>query len=113
MKKVLIIAILSIIAVISLNAHPANTVKAQYDAKTALLTVDFAHKVNSVSEHYIFNLIVELNGKKMVEQNLSRQENLEGGSLVYKMLNLSKGDKVKVTADCNKGGKKSTTITIP
>lgn len=113
MKKVLIIAILSIIAMVGLNAHPANTVKAEYDAKTALLTVDFAHKVTNASDHYIFNLIVELNGKKMIEQNLSRQENLEGGSLVYKMLNLSKGDKVKVTADCNKGGKKSTTITIP
>jgi hypothetical protein len=113
MKKLTLIAILSILAVMGLYAHPANNVKAQYDAKTAILTVEYGHKVASVSEHYIFNIVVELNGKKMIEQDLAQQESLEGGSLVYKLANLTKGDKVKVTADCSKGGKKSTTLTIP
>lgn len=113
MKKLMLIIVLGLMAITALSAHPAANVKAQYDAKTSILTVEYGHKVRDASDHYIFNVMIEVNGKKMVEQNLSAQESLDGGTLVYKLANLTKGDQVKVTTDCNKGGKKSTTLNVP
>lgn len=112
MKKMTIIVLL-LLATLALVAHPAGKVNAAYDAKTQLLTVDFAHKVSNAADHFVFNIIVQINGKKAIEQNIGKQEAIEGGSFVYKLIDLKKGDKVTVTADCNKGGKKSASITIP
>ncbi|MDZ4122516.1 MAG: hypothetical protein U1C33_08845 [Candidatus Cloacimonadaceae bacterium] len=113
MKQVFMIALLLGILGISLYAHPANKVTASYDAKTALLTVEFEHKVSNATDHFVYNITIQLNGKKTIEQVLTLQESTDGGSFVYKIPGLKKGDKINVVSDCNKGGKKSTTITIP
>ncbi len=113
MNKHLILFVLLIATVISIYAHPAGNVTAEYDAKTQLLTVNFVHKVRDAVDHYIANTTVQVNGKKAIEQILPKQESTDGGSLVYKLADLKKGDKVSVITDCNKGGKKTVTITIP
>ena len=112
MTKQLLIVMLLVLLALGLQAHPAGNVKAEYNATTQLLSVSFAHKVRDAADHYIVNVTVQVNGKKAIEQVLSRQENPDGGTLVYKMVGLNKGDKLSVATDCNKGGKRTANITI-
>ncbi len=111
MKHIIIISLM--LLALSLGfAHPAGKVSAAYDAKTNILSVDFNHKVNNAADHYIQTVIVSLGGKEVIRQTITQQENAEGGSLVYKPSS-QKGDMISIQTECNKGGKKSTTITIP
>ena len=64
MKKLMLIIVLGLMAITALSAHPAANVKAQYDAKTSILTVEYGHKVRDASDHYIFNVMIEVNGKR-------------------------------------------------
>jgi len=107
MKKILIIAILS------LSAHPANSVKASYDAKTPLLTVEFAHKVRQCHG----SLCIQSN-RGIKRQKDDRAKPFSAGKPRRRLPSIQNvkpqnSDKVKVTADCNKGGNKATTSTIP
>lgn len=113
MRKMIFIAMLMMLATIALMAHPAGKVNVSWDAKTQSLGVDFEHKVRDAADHFVYNITIQVNGKKALEQILPLQESGDGGSFVYKMPGLKKGDKVNVVTDCNKGGKKSATITIP
>jgi hypothetical protein len=112
MNKQLLIGIVLVLLILGLQAHPAGNVKAEYDAETQLLSVNFAHKVRDAADHFIVNIVVQVNGKKAIEQVLSRQENPDGGSLVYKLVGIKKGDKISVVTDCNKGGKRTANITL-
>jgi len=113
MKKHILILICLSLALGLLFAHPAGKVSAAYDAKTQILKIDYDHKVSSAKDHFIYNITVQVNGKKTIEQVIFIQDNENGGSYSYKMLGLKKGDKINVITDCNKGGKKSSAITVP
>ena len=113
MRKTLFVIVFAALIVAGLWAHPANKVTATFNAETSILTVNFEHKVNNTADHFVYSILIQLNGKKAVEQIISVQETAEGGTFVYKMPGLKKGDKINVVTDCNKGGKRSATITIP
>ncbi len=113
MKRIIILILLSALFTLGLFAHPANKVTASFNAETSILTVEYEHKVNNANDHFINNITVSLNGRKAIEQLLSLQESAAGGTFIYKMPGLKKGDKIAVQTECNKGGKKSSTITIP
>ncbi len=113
MKQLILIVLLLAAAYSLAFAHAPGRVSAAWDDETRLLTVTFNHKVSNISDHYVYDLIVQHNGKQVIKHTLNRQESAEGGSFVYKLIGINKGDKITVTADCNKGGKKSATITIP
>lgn len=112
MKKSVIILFVTMLFVMLLNAHPASEVKASFDKTTSILKVDFTHKVDNESAHFVFDVEVKLNGKKAVKQELWKQENKEGGSVLYKLTDAKAGDKIQIITDCNKGGKKSETIVV-
>lgn len=94
-------------------AHPAGNVKAAFNGESAMLSVDFAHKVNNAADHFINHVEIKVNGKVAIVHSLSDQENLNGGSLLYKLPAIKKGDKISVLTKCNKGGDKSANITVP
>lgn len=110
-KFVIMTALLMIIA--GLTAHPASRVNAVWDADTSTLRLNFDHKVNNAADHYIYEVVVELNGRKIIEQKTTLQDSNEGGSLLYRIPGTKKGDRIRVVTDCNKGGKRAATITIP
>jgi len=83
-----------------------------FDKETNLLNVEFIHKVDDVDKHFIFEVIVYLNKEEIVTQLIEKQENPEGGSLVYKLIDVKSGDKIKVKTNCNKTGKKSADIVV-
>lgn len=108
--------IILIILVLGLSlafAHPAGNVKAALDQETALLTVDYAHKVKDAADHYIKHVEIKVNGRVTIVHSLSLQESLNGGSLLYRLPALNKGDKISVLTKCSKGGDKSANITVP
>jgi hypothetical protein len=94
-------------------AHPAGTVKAAFDAKTELLSVEYVHKVKDSADHYIKFVQIDVNGNVAIQHTLSLQESVSGGTLIYKLPALKKGDIISVLTKCNKGGDKSTSIKIP
>ena len=93
-------------------AHPASKIKLDFDTETKLLDIRFDHKVADPEKHFIYKIEIELNGKDVIEQNLSLQDTKTGGSLVYKLADAIAGDKIKVMLRCNKSGNKSKTLTI-
>jgi len=74
--------------------------------------VEFIHKVDDAEKHFIFEVIVYLNKEEIVTQLIEKQETSEGGSLVYKLVDVNIGDKIKVKTNCNKTGKKSAELVI-
>jgi len=111
MKTIVFITLLLSLS-IGLFAHPASNVTLNYDATTLLLTVNFEHSVKNPADHYISEMIIKIDGKQIISQNLPLQENPTGGSLVYKLPGLKTGNLIEAVAVCNKIGKKSAKLTI-
>lgn len=105
MKKT--IAILStLVLVMGLSAHPAAdvTVNLDYAGKTA--EVIYKHTGGSAT-HFIDEVIVKLNGKRIITQTISMQATEKGGTVKYLIPELKKGDVVEADTHCSKGGNKS------
>jgi len=111
MKKYCFILIALIIVAV-LSAHPASKVSISYDAKTSQVSVDFDHSVKSAADHYIQTLTLKINNNTVISQVYSLQEKAAGGTAIYRIPGLKKGDVVEVISDCNKGGKKSGKLTL-
>ncbi len=112
MKKLVLTTMIAIIALLAF-AHPAGTQTLRFDPKTDYLYVNFDHSVKSATDHFIQSAIVQINGKNAVTQLMKSQDSTAGGALVYKLTGAKKGDKITVTTECNKGGKKVTSIVVP
>jgi hypothetical protein len=110
MKYLLIIVLLA--GSVLLLAHPASKVELSFDKETSVLTANFDHKVKDIDKHFIFEILVYLNGEKIIEQKLEMQDNLVAGEVFYKIVDTKVGDEIKVRTNCNKTGKKSAKLTI-
>ncbi len=111
MKKLILISLFGIM-LSGLLAHSAQEVTATYDMETKLLKVEFEHKVRDASDHFIYEVKIEVNKKEIITQLISKQETADGGQLIYRIPDLKKGDEVKVVTECSKRGKKSAEITV-
>jgi Na+-transporting NADH:ubiquinone oxidoreductase subunit NqrC len=95
-----------------LSAHPASSMKADFDKDTNILMVSFEHQVKNPADHFIYELAVKLNKKEIITQLVSKQETDKGGEYQYKIIDAKVGDTITVTAACNKSGKKSASLEI-
>jgi len=111
MKK-LFLALLSILFVTVLFAHPPKSVKVNYNKEKGELTIEADHKVRNVETHFIDVITVYINDIEKEKISLIKQSSLEAEKHVYKIGALKTGDVVKVTAGCNKFGSRSAEITI-
>jgi len=111
MKKLSLIIMAMIIAA-TLSAHAASSVSISYEATTQEVTVRFDHSVKSAADHYIQTLTLKLNNKTIISQVYALQEQTVGGTAVYRIPGLKKGDVLEAITDCNKGGKKSSKLTL-
>ncbi len=112
MKKYAFILMVLIFTLSSLFAHPANSVDLTFDKATSILKVNFTHKVGDETAHFIYDVEVKLNGKKLINQETLRQDTKEGGYYLFKIVDAKVNDKISVMVDCNKGGKKTETLVI-
>lgn len=101
-----LLAILVVLVATPLLAHPPKSVDLDYDAETGILSIEIVHSVHAASKHYVNKVVVEVNGKKHVEQNFKRQTDMEQQHAMYKIIDVEEGDKITATAYCNISGRK-------
>jgi hypothetical protein len=94
-------------------AHPAGKLNATFDQESSLLELDYIHKVKDVMDHHIEVVEIRINDRLTITHQLSLQESKDGGSLIYRLPGLSKGDEISILTKCNKGGNKTAKVTIP
>jgi desulfoferrodoxin (superoxide reductase-like protein) len=109
--KASVTALIMLVAV-PLFAHPPKNVSLEYDNDTKVLSVMIEHSVKDPSKHYVKEVVVEVNGKKQVEQTFTRQADGEQHDVVYKIIDVDEGDKITVVAYCNISGKKKSELII-
>jgi predicted metallo-beta-lactamase superfamily hydrolase len=92
-------------------AHPADSLLMNIDSN-GLLTIQIHHPVKDQAKHYINKVIVELNGKEIIQQSFKSQTDKTIQELVYKIIDAKENDKITVTTYCNITGKKKETLTL-
>lgn len=90
-------------------SHPASKVILSVEGN--ILHVTIQHNVGNPQTHYINEITVTLNGKKIITQLFFLQtDNTQKVS--YTIPSLKPGDTITVLAHCNKGGNRKGTITV-
>jgi desulfoferrodoxin (superoxide reductase-like protein) len=87
-----------------LFSHPPSDIKISYDLKNSKILVDILHKTKANDKHFIYEIEVFVNDKKVIRQDTTMRINNEGQYLIYIVPGLKINDKIKVWAECNKGG---------
>jgi hypothetical protein len=110
MKRLFLLAILSVFFAFTINAHPASKVVLSY--KHGKLDINITHKVKNFNTHYIKTVVITVNGKVVKTMELTHQNDLDYSSFLLDFPDLKKGDVVEVKTICNIFGTKSGKITI-
>jgi hypothetical protein len=92
--------------------HPAKGIEMQFDAAQGLLTVTVSHDVKDAAKHYIKTIVVELNGRKIIEQDFSRQVDNQVQEAVYRIIDAAVGDQLQVIATCSIAGTKKQVLKV-
>jgi len=90
-------------------AHPPKSVDVTRSGDK--IEVDVLHPVADPKDHYINRITVSVNGKPVIEQKFPEQNAAKQHSYYYVPF-LKTGDKINVTAFCNKFGDLSREITV-
>ena len=112
MKKIILTLLISFLISGLAFAHPPQKINLDYNMETKALVIKVDHGSSNVKEHYINDLKVYLNDSKIITQKTNSQIKSNYQLVQYKIPNATSGDKIKVTAGCNKFGSKVKTITI-
>ncbi len=93
-------------------AHPPQAVDLELDKENGVLTATVTHTVSDPTIHYVFKLVVKVNGTVLEDQELEAQDDENG--LFYETVieGLSSGDTIEVAASCNKGGEKTASFVV-
>jgi len=86
-------------------AHPPSDIKITFDPKTKILGAVIIHDVSNPSAHYIKKVDVSLNGKEIIEQSISRQDNFNSQTVSYLIPDAKVGDVFSVEGYCSISGK--------
>jgi len=92
--------------------HPPSEVTARFETDDLLLTVTVMHGVRDAAKHYIEEIEVELNGKKMIEQKFRSQGDGKVQEAIYRLIDAKVGNEIKITAGCNISGRKNVVIRV-
>jgi desulfoferrodoxin (superoxide reductase-like protein) len=77
-----------------------------------MLQAVITHNVNDPLNHYIRKVDIGLNGKEIIEQRISRQDNPESQTVHYLIPDVKNGDVLSVEGYCNISGKLKKEITV-
>jgi hypothetical protein len=107
MKKSTLFLLLVFIFTISANvyAHPPQDITITYDPATKILKAVITHHVSNPTSHYINKVAIGLNGKDIVEQAISQQDNNDTQTVSYLIPDAKAGDTFSVEAYCSISGK--------
>ena len=104
MKKIAALLVFLFLVSVSLTATPPSDIIITFDLANKTVTANIMHEVKDVLDHYINQIIVKLNGKKIITQLASTQTSNEAQTVIYVIPGLKIGDVVSIDADCIKYG---------
>ncbi|HRU39015.1 MAG TPA: hypothetical protein P5511_03990 [Candidatus Goldiibacteriota bacterium] len=104
MKRTIIFLAVSLAFAGFAAAHPPSDIAVSSDVKSGEVKLSVAHKVKDAAQHYIYEIVVKVNGKQAVRQDAVTQTSADSQEVVYVIPGLKEGDKIEVYAECNKMG---------
>lgn len=99
-----------ILCIASVNAHPPSNLLILYNPDN-ILNVTITHQVADVIDHHIKAVTIGVDGKQKKTYEYTSQPDLNEFTYSYPVL-AEKGSTVQVTAECNKFGSLTRSITI-
>ena len=107
------LTVLTILMSVSMAyAHPPSDIKITFDQKTKMLQAVIVHNTSNPVRHYIKKVDVGLNGKEILEHNISRQDNNQTQIVAYYIPDVKAGDMLSVEAYCSISGKLTKEIKV-
>jgi hypothetical protein len=92
-------------------AHPPSDIKITFDPNSKMLSAVIVHNTSNPLNHYISKVDVGLNGKEIIEQAISREDNNETQTVSYLIPDVKNGDVLSVEGYCSISGKLKKEIT--
>ncbi len=114
MKRI-VVALACVIFLLGVSiayAHPPSDIKITFDLNTKMLKAVIMHDVSDPLNHYIKKADVGLNGKKIIEHNISKQDNNENQTVTYLIPDAKEGDVLSVGGYCSISGILEKKITV-
>ena len=114
MKRISMIFVALILVLIASTAyaHPPSDIKITFDPQTKILSAVIIHNVSNPTNHFIKQVDVGLNGKKIIEHSISREDNNETQTVSYLIPDVKDGDVLSVEGYCSISGKLKKEITV-
>jgi len=110
-KNIFFLFLLIMCLFLSTQAFSHSASKVMLSVEGNILQVTVQHNVGNPQTHYINEITVALNGKKIITQLFFLQtENTQKVS--YTIPSLKLGDTITVEASCSRGGNRKGTITV-
>lgn len=100
-----LIVFVFILALATTYAHPPSDIMITFDANTKILKAVIMHNTSNPASHYIKKVDLGLNGKKIIEHTISKQDNNESQTVSYLISDLKDGDLLSVEGYCSISGK--------
>ena len=102
MKKITVLLVLLLAAALTYAyAHTPSDMKLTFDPDTKVLKLVIMHDVPDPTLHYIGRVNVDLNGKEVINDKLTRQDNDKSETLSYPIPNAKPGDIITVYVRCS------------
>lgn len=111
MKKAVLVLVVLFALVSVVWAHPPQDIKITFDPSTKMLTAVIEHNVSDPAKHYIRKVDVSLNGREILTQQISRQDNPATQEVSYLIPDAKAADTLSVEAYCSISGKLEKEIT--
>ena len=86
-------------------AHPPSDIKITFNPETKILNAVIIHDVSNPRTHYIKKVDVSVNGKEVIQQSISAQDNFNNQTVSYLIPDAKSGDVFSVEGYCSISGK--------
>lgn len=110
MKKYVVLLVLTL--AVAAFGHSASEVDLIFDTESKILTIEAKHSVKDAEDHYIDEIVVELNGEEIITQVFKKQTNNDAQIVSYVIIDAEEGDEIEVITNCSKFGKEKASIVI-
>lgn len=110
MKKSILLTIALVMFAFIVKADPPK--KINLAVKNGKLSIDIIHPVSNVSDHYIDQIIITINGKEYKTIKPTKQSSAKSEQTTVDLPAVKAGDVIEVKTRCNEYGTKATKIKV-
>ena len=87
----------------SVKAHPPSGLVLLYNSNTNKLNVTISHSVSDPNTHYVYSVVIEVNGTTTVSETYTSQPSSILFTYQYN-ITANNGARIQASATCNQGG---------